>query len=343
MFGSTAATRGGPNNDYIVPDVPQDTISSLSFGVVSDQSVLVGSSWTKDICVYTIDANTNIKKVCQTQATAPVLTTSVDSANKIVFFGGFDNKVNAWDINTNQQLVVGEHAAPVKALKFLSDMNILVSGGWDNTVKYWDVRQNTRQPIGQLSLPGKVYALDAHGPSRQLIVGIEQKRYAFVDLNNPMNMAKTGETTHELQTSCAAINPAGGYAIGSIEGRVHIEYVGARAAQSFPFRCHRATAGTVSEAYAVTSLNFHPKTGILATTGADGTYIFWDHAAKSKLKSFEKNDVPIACATFNHDGSLFAYAASYNWNKGYSCPQREKPHKIYVHVCNKTEVTSKAR
>jgi mRNA export factor len=343
MFGqkttSTIPTRG-PNGDTAVANVPQDTVSSLNFGYLNNTNVLVSGSWSKDITAWTLDGNNVATKVAQTQSTAPVLTTAVDSAAKIIYYAGCDNKVSAWDIGSNQQLVIGEHAAPVKVIKHIPDMNILVSGGWDNTIKYWDVRQNTRTPVGQVQLPGKVYAMDAL--NRTLVACTENKKVALIDLNNPTVIAKATETPHELQTSSVSVFAGGGYATASIEGRVHIEYIGAKAADSFPFRCHRKTVtGAATESFSVTAVNFHPSTGILATAGGDGSFCFWDHMNKTRIKSFEAGDLPISCAAFNHDGSLYAYARSYNWMKGFNSPMREKEHHIYIHACKKEEVTPK--
>jgi mRNA export factor len=56
----------------------------------------------------------------------------------------------------------------------------------------------------------------------------------------------------------------------------------------------------------------------MATCGSDGTFAFWDKDSKSRVKAFERIPVrgPITCGKFSADGSMFAYAQSYDWHKG---------------------------
>lgn len=67
--------------------------------------------------------------------------------------------------------------------------------------------------------------------------------------------------------------------------------------------------------YAVNGIAFHPVHGTLATVGSDGRFSFWDKDARTKLKTSEQLDQPIAACCFNHNGNIFAYASSYDWSK----------------------------
>ena len=81
--------------------------------------------------------------------------------------------------------------------------------------------------------------------------------------------------------------------------------------QNFSFRCHRDGANV----YSVNALSFHPIHGTFSTAGSDGTFNFWDKDSKQRLKSFSNVGGPIPCTTFNRNGSIFAYAVSYDWSK----------------------------
>lgn len=65
----------------------------------------------------------------------------------------------------------------------------------------------------------------------------------------------------------------------------------------------------------VNGIAFHPVHGTLATVGSDGRFSFWDKDARTKLKTSEQLDQPVAACGFNHNGNIFAYASSYDWSK----------------------------
>lgn len=108
-----------------------------------------------------------------------------------------------------------------------------------------------------------------------------------------------------------------GYALGSIEGRVAIQYVNpVNPKDNFTFKCHRTT-GTAGyqDIFAVNDIAFHPVHGTLVTVGSDGTFSFWDKDARTKLKSSETMDQSITKCAFNNNGQIFAYAVGYDWSK----------------------------
>lgn len=120
-----------------------------------------------------------------------------------------------------------------------------------------------------------------------------------------------------FQTRCVSCFPDNqGFAIGSIEGRVGIQYFqedSVSGKKNFAFKCHRENA----DIYAVNSIAFHPTHGTFATSGSDGTHHFWDKDSKQRLAQFKKVDAQIVSTAFNRDGNAFAYAVSYDWSKGY--------------------------
>jgi mRNA export factor len=83
------------------------------------------------------------------------------------------------------------------------------------------------------------------------------------------------------------------------------------ARNNFSFKCHRDN----SQVYSVNAISFHPVHGTFSTAGSDGTFNFWDKDSKQRLKMFPSVGAPIPCTTFNRNGTIFAYAASYDWSK----------------------------
>lgn len=109
-----------------------------------------------------------------------------------------------------------------------------------------------------------------------------------------------------------------GFAVGSVEGRVAIQYVNpTNPKDNFTFKCHRSAGTTTGyqDIYAVNDIAFHPVHGTLATVGSDGSFSFWDKDARTKLKSTELLDQPLTKCAFNHTGQIFAYSVGYDWSK----------------------------
>ncbi|KAG8302930.1 Poly(A)+ RNA export protein rae1 [Homalodisca vitripennis] len=127
-----------------------------------------------------------------------------------------------------------------------------------------------------------------------------------------------------------------GYALGSVEGRVAIQYVNpTNPKENFTFKCHRSNGaqGGYQDIYAVNDIAFHPVHGTLATVGSDGTFSFWDKDARTKLKPSETMEQAITKCAFNHNGQIFAYSVSYDWSKGHEFYNPSKKNYIFLRSC----------
>jgi len=115
---------------------------------------------------------------------------------------------------------------------------------------------------------------------------------------------------------------------------------------NFTFKCHRRdqtpNAKDQSLVYAVNDISFHPVQGTFSTCGSDGTVHFWDKDAHIRLKSLASAPGPVAATAFNCDGSIFAYAVSYDWSKGYTGMTPGHPNKIMLHACKDEEVKKRS-
>lgn len=137
--------------------------------------------------------------------------------------GGADKAGRMFDVTTGQTTQVAQHDEPIKCCKFLDQaQQILATGSWDKTVRYWDLR--SPQPIGTVQLPERCYAMDISGPL--MVVGTAEKHVCIFDLNNPTVIFKQTTSPLKWQTRVVSCFPDNkGFAIGSIEGRVGIQYV----------------------------------------------------------------------------------------------------------------------
>merc|ERR1712013_459297 len=205
--------------------------------------------------------------------------------------------------------------------------NFLVSGAWDNNVRCWEI-DNTGKSI----------------PKAQQTMGGPILDVCWDDMGTKVFMAscdKQVESPLKYQHRCVSIfkdkkNAPTGFALGSVEGRVAIQYVNAvNPKDNFTFKCHRSTGAVngFQDIFAVNDITFHPVHGTLSTVGSDGRFSFWDKDARTKLKTSEACEQPITKSAFNKDGQIFAYAVSYDWSKGHEFYNTQKKNYIFLRSC----------
>lgn len=350
LFGSTTTTMQSynPMKDIEVTSPPDDTISSLAFSPGSlAATYLTAGSWDNNVRCWEVQQNgTVIPKAMQTHA-GPVLDVSWSDDGSKIFTGSADKTAKMWDLASNQHIQVAQHDGPVKTVHWVKGTNYscLMTGSWDKTLRFWDTRQPN--PMMTMQLPERVYCADVVYP--MAVVGTSNRGIIIYQLENQPTEFKRMESPLKYQHRCvsifvdrktATVSPQPiGFALGSIEGRVAIQYVSPQNPKdNFTFKCHRSngtsTAGGPQDIFPVNSIAFHPVHGTLSTVGSDGRFSFWDKDARTKLKTSEQLDLPITSCGFNAQGNIFAYASGYDWSKGHEAfdPQKMKPH-IMLRSC----------
>lgn len=68
-----------------------------------------------------------------------------------------------------------------------------------------------------------------------------------------------------------------------------------------------------------------------------------DKDAKHRLKGYPNVGGTIPCTDFNRSGSIFAYAVSYDWSKGYSANTPQYPNKVMLHPIEGDEAKPRAQ
>lgn len=267
----------------------------------------------------------------------PVLATTWSADGSKVFSAGADKIIKMMDMATGVVTPLGAaHEAPIKCLKWMSTNNgntqALVSGSWDKTIRYWDLRSPA--PIGVLTLPERCYAMDTKNDL--LVAATAERNVCVVNLTNPMTIWKNMVSPLKWQTrSIQCYHDASGFAIGSIEGRCGLHWLDEKEqSKDFAYRCHRDG----NKAYAVNALSFHPLYGSFTTSGSDGFIYIWDKDSKQKLDNSSDLGSPISATAFNRDGSLFAYALSYEWSKGHEHYKADAKNSLMVHSVMDSEV-----
>jgi mRNA export factor len=87
----------------------------------------------------------------------------------------------------------------------------------------------------------------------------------------------------------------------------------------------------MTNVWTINDISVHPVHGTFSTCGSEGSFQFWDKERKCRLKEYRDAGGPISATAFNRNGTIFAYAVSYDWSKGYSHNTPNLPHKIMLH------------
>ncbi|GBE88270.1 Poly(A)+ RNA export protein [Sparassis crispa] len=345
FFGTTPSTSTAPpppEKDIEVTDPPGDSISSLAFSPVADY--LAVGSWDNNVRIYEVGQNGQTQGKAMYGHQGPVLSVCWNKDGTKILSGGADNAARMFDVTTGQSQQVAQHEGPIKCVKWVdTSLPVLVTGSWDKTLKYWDLR--TPNPVATVQLPERCYTLDVVYPL--MVVGTAERHIQIFNLSNPNTVFKTITSPLKWQTRVVSCFPqANGFAVGSVEGRVAIQYVDDKdSSNNFSFKCHRrdqsATQKDQSLVYAVNDISFHPIHGTFSTCGSDGTINYWDKDARTRLKSFDPAPGPIPTTGFNRTGTIFAYAVSYDWSKGHSGMTTGQPNKLMLHACKDDEVKRK--
>ncbi|KAF9648783.1 WD40 repeat-like protein [Thelephora ganbajun] len=319
-----------PDVDLVSP--PPESISTIAFSPVADH--LAVGSWGPDVRIYDVGPQGQ----SQGKALAPHPGTVLDlcwtkDGTKLVSVGT-DNAARMFDLLSGTSTQVGQHDGPIKCVRWfeMPQGRILATGSWDKMLKYWDLR--SPNPLAVVELKERCYTMDVK--NQVLAVGTADRHIQIFHLSNPITPYKTVPSPLKWQTRTIALFPnADGYALGSIEGRVAIQ-------KNYSFRCHRKdqTPGGKDQTlvFSVNDIKFHPVHGTLATCGSDGTVSIWDKDARTRMKTFNAVPSPIVSASFNHTGTIFAYAAAYDWSRGHAGNVPSQWNKVLLHGCKEDEV-----
>jgi len=341
-FGSTLATAAATNpmKDIALNNCPDDSVQCLRFSPPTvNATFLIAGSWDNNVRCWEIKGDGTSEPKSQQSMQGPILDACWSDDGTKVFMASCDKQVKCWDLATNQALQVAEHGAPVKSVRWVKAPNYtaLMTGSWDKTLKFWDTR--SPNPIMSIDCGERVYCADVEYP--MAVVGTAGRGIIIYTLEGQPKEFKRIDPPLKYQHRCISIfrdkkgSPTG-FALGSVEGRVAIQYVNAQNPKdNFTFKCHRSNGVTngYQDIYAVNDIAFHPQHGTLATVGSDGRYSFWDKDARTKLKTSEAMDQPISCCAFSSSGQIFAYAASYDWSKGHEFYSPQKKNVIYLRAC----------
>jgi len=297
---------------------------------------LLVSSWDLSVRVY--DVANNVPRA-QYRHKAAVLDCCFPDKSH-AFSGGLDRAVKMFELNTNTETILGDHAQAVRCVEYASTHDFLITAGWDATLKTWDIRQ--RGCSGSFQLPAKVFSMALAG--NRLIVGTAGRNVNVYDLRAMGEPEQRRESSLKFQTRCIrGFVDNTGYALSSVEGRVAMEYFDPSSevqARKYAFKCHRTTTNGVDTVYPVNAMAFHPQFGTFATGGCDGMVNIWDGQNKKRLCQFHHYPSSISSLAFDSQGQTLAIASSYTYEEG---EKDHPPDAVFIRKVSEAEIKPKLR
>ncbi|KAF9234727.1 WD40 repeat-like protein [Melanogaster broomeanus] len=310
------------SDNFELSSPPFDSVSQVRFSPTNPDHLLV-SAWDTTVRFY--DVATNEQKAKFDHRAAVLACTFGDATH--AYSGGLDTGVRELDLSSEKVTYLGQHGNAVSAMNYAREQNVLITGSWDQSLRFWDSRAPTAETSTH-PLPERVYNMDL--VNHTLVVAMASRLFHIYDIRKMSEPAQMRESSLKFMTRSLACMPDGqGYAIGSVEGRIGVEYFDPSPEaqeKKYAFKCHRQTIEDVDHVWPVNALAFHPVLVLFvynisvyntfASAGSDGTVSIWDHKVKKRLRQYPKYSAPIPSVAFNCDGTRLAVGVSYTWDDG---------------------------
>ena len=241
-----------PPEPTSLPAPPTDGITGLAY--LPNSSLLASSSWDGGLRIH--DAAKKEHLTTHAMDSGPLLSLSACPAatGGAVYAGAIDGSVRRYDVESSAASTVGMHSTDVsEANRLLSgevkvaascvsavDANLVASAGWDGKFHVWDVRLSggkRNAAAATVDLPGKAFSMDVSGDGSRAVVATSGRRNVFIDIRagsvsdkenggDAAEVALDRESSLKYQTRVVRFFPdASAIAVGSIEGRVAIEFL----------------------------------------------------------------------------------------------------------------------
>lgn len=208
--------------------------------------------------------------------------------------------------------------ASLTSKEYRDNEHLVASASWNKELCLWDLRTNG-PPVSTVMLPGKAFSMDVDAAQQRVVVATAGRRNCVVDWRQPtLKQVLDRESSLKFQTRTVRFFPDGrGFALGSVEGRVGVEFLDELGVPStmkrYAFKCHRVS----DTVYPVNCIAFHPRfTSTFCTGGCDGSVVLWDGENKKKVRLLARGRFVFSSPpeTIDTDTFLFTifFHAAYN-------------------------------
>jgi len=329
--------------EFEVSSPPTDGVSAVRFS--PDSKSFAATSWDSVLRIYSVATADVFAELPQP---SPLLDCDFLDQNTVLS-GASDGALRLHELRSRVERVLGRHASGIRCVRQCAAVGATVTGSWDRSVKLWDARAS-EACVGTYAQPDKVFALCAGAPGAPappaplLVVATAARHVHILDLRKPSEPLQRRESALKFQTRAVAQAPDGlGYAMGSVEGRVAVEYFDPKPEaqeKRYAFKCHRTAVDGVDTSFPVNAICYHPIWGTFATGGCDGLVSVWDGEKKKRVCQFSRYSTSIAALAFSPDGGHLAIAASYTFENG---EKEHLPDAIFVRRVTDADVKPKPR
>ena len=301
------ALSGSGDNTLILWDLRsgERTLYGHTKGVTSvalsdDGQTAISSA--RDLTLRVWDINKNRVINLLEELTAPILSVSLNSNERIVLTGGSDT-VNydliMWELDSMESRRLSGHTNIITSVELSSDGNVAVSGSHDGSVILWDIKTGTAikqfhgHHGGVLSVAFAANDTEEHP---QILSGFEDGSLILWDTSN-------NNIVHHLEghlgwVLSVAVSPDGKRALsGSTDNRVIL----------WNLETGEEEARLLGHTDWVWSVAFSPDGSLGLSGSKDGQTILWDIELKEKIRRFVPNNeiiAPVRSVAFSGDGRM---------------------------------------
>ena len=356
-FNVYASSSSGSTSQWQLRDPPKDGVTSVRFSKERGSDSLLVSSWDGTLTLYDTKLDSVSWKQTLTDEVPILDCVFVGREEKLALTGALDGKVRVHHLDASAsnaasvQVMKEEHKDGVGCVGWCEDVNVGASGGWDKQFCTWDPRSKCSR-VAQAVLPGKAFSLDIS--ACRAVIACAERKILIYDLRNLSKPEQVRQSSLQHQIRIVSCSPAelDAYAIGTVDGRVAIEYFDPKihSKKKFAFKCHRVKSEPKTDAgadapttiaYPVNAISFHPKLGTFATGGGDGNVVTWDAINRRRITTYSQYSTSISSLSFNCDGSRLAVANSYTFEQGEI--ENKPKDSIFIRVVQSEEVQPKEK
>jgi mRNA export factor len=344
--GPGANTVGNNDNDFMLPDGPAGIISGVKWTPNNCVNLMVSAtSWDKTVRVWGVQTQVSNGLVSAVNAQGlgmktseyPILSSDF-AQNGTCFYGGCDRTAMMWDLQADTVTQVAAHDAPVCCVRYQEEGaagQMLVTSGWDGKVRFWDLR--SPNPVKEENFGAPVHHMDlSTAPLATFLCGRKVVVYNLQTMTKSHDAEPVAKASYAMRRVANLKDQSGVYAC-TVDGRV-VSLPLAPQQQSEQFKAHGGADprnAKLFDAYQVNFILAHPTNKTLITGASDGLIRCFDVVAKGRFyefapKLFQNTPIPAAAGDLSADGTMLAYALSYDWSLGKDGYNDAMPQGVFI-------------